>query len=125
MRNTVLVAASAAFLLTTTTFAVACSSSIVQPGMSITDRPIIVQAGKSCTIGMNLSGWEVHRISIVEPPKRGSMSINGTRSYTYSANKGAGQDQFVIEVETTGVDWYSGVKLQRTTWRITRPVEIR
>jgi hypothetical protein len=55
----------------------------------------------------------------------GTVEIRGNQGDIYRAPSKTGDDRFVMEFETTGVDWYSGVKLQRTTWRITRPVEIR
>jgi hypothetical protein len=125
MKKAILGAATVAFMLTTTAIASACSSSIVQPGMSTVEPMIIVASGKTCGIRLNLEGWEVHRIALVERPTKGSVSIEGVRRYAYTAGKSPGQDRFVLEIETTAYDWQSGAKLQRTTWRVTRPVEIR
>jgi hypothetical protein len=104
--------------------AAACTFSNVQPGMSTTASIVRVKAGNSCSISMDLEGWEIHRISVVEKPRFGIVQVRGNRGYVYSASKTQGVDRFVMEFETTGVDWLSGARLQRTTWRLTLPVEV-
>jgi hypothetical protein len=112
-------------LVLSITAANACALSNVMPGLSGVDTPIKVKPGKGCNVSMDLEGWQIHRITIVEKPRLGTVKVRGNQGYIYRASSRAGDDRFVIEFETTGVDWQSGVALQRTTWRITRPVEIR
>jgi hypothetical protein len=103
----------------------ACSFSNVNPGQSTTTSVVRLAVGKACNVSMDLEGWEIHRITVVERPRSGGIEVRGTRGYIYRTGKARGADKFVMEFETTGVDWFPGARQQRTIWRLTVPVEIQ
>jgi hypothetical protein len=124
-RNSAAAALALLGMVAATSAAHACSANTVQPGLSTTGSKIVVQPGKSCRIYLNLAGWEVHRISVAQQPRKGTVSIEGNKAYRYTAGRSGGEDSFVMEFDTTEYSWQSGAKLQRTVWRLSRPVEIR
>jgi hypothetical protein len=101
-----------------------CTLSNVNPGQSTTSSVVRLKPGNACSISMDLEGWELHRISVAERPKAGGVEVRGNRSYVYRAGKSRGSDRFIMEFESTGVDWLTGARLQRTIWRLTIPVEV-
>lgn len=124
MRNALEAVLIAAATMIGASSASACSRSVVQPGSNTTDSLHVMKRGTSCSATFDLSSLQIHRISIVEGPRTGTVVIRGNNAYVYRAGNRPGPDEFTVEFDTTAFDWRSGQPTYRSTWRVKQPFMI-